>query len=215
MADPTIDVLARFSSRVDSAQQLLTALTNRAPLYVDEFIDAAASSGTSLRAATASVTTERTTTSFSAGGVAAMASIPRQIVFTTAGATPADAPATATITGTDALGAAQTETVTLAQTATTATSTKFFSTVTSIVEAAGDGTAATIAIGLGPYLGLRRKPKIRAGLVHVVNETAAGSRVTNGTFTIPATHPPHGSYLPNSGANGTNDYVLTYELDLT
>lgn len=215
MADPSIDALAR-GLRYDSAQQLYTALvTNRAPIYVDVFTDPAAASATALRNATATVETERTTTSFSAGGVAALAACPRQIVFTTAGGTAADAPATATITGTDVDGNVITETVNLAQTATTATSTQLFASITSIVEAAGDGTDATIAIGIGTALGLRRKPKVRGGVVHVINETAAGSRVTNGTFVIPATHAPYGSYTPNSAADGSRDYVLTYELDLT
>lgn len=213
MADPTVESLAR--GRYADAQLLKTALDNRSPIYVDEFTDPAAASATALRAATATVTTERTTTSFSAGGVAALAAAPRQIVFTTAGGTAADAPATATITGTDVDGNVITETVNLAQTATTATSTKCFKTITSIVEAAGDGTDATIAIGIGTALGLRRKAKARGGTINVINEIAAGSRVTNGTLATPTSAPPNGAYTPNSAADGSRDYVLTYELDLS
>jgi hypothetical protein len=215
MADISVNSLTRVGVPVNVARQLVTFAGARAPIYVDEFTNPIATSGTSLRAATASVTTERTTTSFLAGGVAALADTPRQIAFVTAGTTPADAPATATITGTDANGDAQTETVNIAQTATSATSTKFFSSITSIVEAAGDGTGATISIGIGAALGLRRKAKVRGGVVSVINETAAGARVTTGTFTVPASAPPNGSYTPSSAANGTNDYAIAYELDLT
>lgn len=214
MSDITFESLTRVGVPVQVAKQLVASSGSRSPIYVDEFTNPIAASATALRAATASVTTERTTTSFTQAGVDALADTPRQLVFTTAGSTPADAPASATITGTDANGDAQTETVTLAQTASTANSTKFWSSITSIVEAAGDGTGATIAIGIGSVLGLRRKAKIRAGAVVVACEIAAGTRVTTGTFTIPTTHPPNGSYAPSSAANGTNDYAVAYELDL-
>lgn len=215
MADISVTSLTRIGMSSAQARAIVAASGARSPIYVEEFTDPAAASGTALRAATASVTTERTTTSFSAGGVAALAAYPRQIVFTTAGGTAADAPATATITGTDVNGDAITETVTLAQTATTATSAKFFATITSIVEAAGDGTGATIAIGIGAALGLRRKAKVRAGALMVVREISAGSYVTNGTFALPSAAAPNGSYTPNTAANGTNDYAIAYEVDLT
>lgn len=214
MADLSFTSLTRVGVPVQVARQLATFAGDRSPIYVDEFTNPAAASATALRAATASVTTERTTTSFSAGGVTALADAPRQIVFTTAGTTPADAPASATITGVDVNGDAISETVTLAQTATTATSAKFFASITSIVEAAGDGTGATIAIGIGAALGLRRKAKARAGALMVTREIAAGSFVTNGTFALPSAALPNGSYTPNTAANGTNDYAIAYELDL-
>ena len=214
MADPSIEALAR-GLRYESAQQLKTALSNRNPIYVDDYKNPIVTSGTSLRAATATVTTERTTTSFLAGGVAALADTPRQIVFVTGGATPADAPASAVVPGVDVNGDVITETVTIAQTATSATSAKFFSSVTSIVEAAADGTAATVSIGVGAALGLRRKAKVRAGALVVACEISAGTRVTTGTFTVPASAPPNGSYAPSSAANGTNDYAVAYELDLS
>lgn len=215
MSDISVNSLTRVGVSVALARQLVTFAGDRLPLYADEYTNPAAASATALRAATASVTTERTTTSFTAGGVAALADAPRQIVFTTAGGTAADAPASATITGVDVNGDAISETVTLAQTATTATSAKFFASITSIVEAAGDGTGATIAIGIAAALGLRRKAKVRGGVVNVINETAAGARVTTGTFTIPASALPNGSYTPSSAADAARDYVLAYELDLT
>lgn len=83
------------------------------------------------------------------GGLTLLAAYPRRITFTTAGVTPSDAPATATITGTDYLGAAQVEIVNVGQTATTVSSTGAFKTITSIAYSAADGTAATVAIGFG------------------------------------------------------------------
>jgi hypothetical protein len=117
--------------------------------YTAHIAAAPTNSAAGLKAATATVASPVTLTSADLldAGEAALLAYPRKIVFTTAGVTPADAPATALITGTDYLGAAQTETVNIAQTATTATSTKWFKTITSIAYAAADGTAATVAIG--------------------------------------------------------------------
>lgn len=214
MADISVTSLTRLGMSIARARLLVATFGERPPIYADEYTNPAAASATALRAATATVTTVRTTTSFTAGGVAALADAPRQIVFTTAGGTAADAPASATITGVDVNGDSISETVTLAQTATTATSAKFFASITSIVEAVGDGTDATIAIGIGAPLGLRRKAKVRGGVVHVINETAAGARVTTGTFTIPASALPNGSYTPSSAADASRDYVISYEQDL-
>lgn len=84
-----------------------------------------------------------------APGLAVMATYARRVSFTTAGGTAADAPATATIIGTDYLGAAQTESVNVPQTATVAFSVGAYKTITSIVYSAGQGTGATVAIGYG------------------------------------------------------------------
>jgi hypothetical protein len=214
MADPTVAQLARWSTTFERAQLLVTAFTNRVAMQIDEFTNPAAASTTGLRAATATVTTARTTTSFSAGGVAALAAYPRTITVTTAGATAASAPASVLITGTDVDGAAQSETLVVSQTAATVTSAKLYKTVTSIVEAAADDVDATLAFGFGAALGLSRLPKLRAGAVSVLNENAVGARVTTGTFTLPASAAPYGSYTPSSAADGTRDYAITYELDL-
>lgn len=215
MADPTLDQLARFTSVFERAKLLITAFTNRAPIQIDEFTNPAAASTTALRAATATVTTARTTTSFSAGGVAALAAYPRTITVTTAGGTAADAPASVVITGTDVDGNAQSETLNVSQTAATVTSVKLYKTLTSIVEAVGDGTDATLAFGIGVALGLSRLPKLRAGAVSVLNENAVGARVTTGTFALPASAAPYGSYTPSSAADGSRDYAIAYELDLS
>jgi hypothetical protein len=140
---------------------------------------------------------------------------PRNILITTAGDTPADAPATATITGTAIDGSVQTETITVAQTGTTAAGVKAFASVTSIALPAGQGTGATLAFGTGVVIGLDSKLRSVGGTANggVVKEVANASVVTNGTFVLPATSPPFGSYSPNSAPNGTNDYAVVYMVD--
>ncbi len=180
-----------------------------------EFVNCAAASATGLRAAAATVATTSTATLL-AGGITELNKAPRQIVFTTAGVTASDAPATALISGYDAQGNAQTETVTLAQTATTATSSKFFSgTGLVITFAAGDGTGATIAIGWGAKLGFLWKVKDRQGGVIVLGEWSGGTKVTNGTFVKAATDAPFGSYTPNASLDGATDFVILAERDLS
>lgn len=84
-----------------------------------------------------------------AAGIAQLDGYPNEITFTTAGGTPADAPATVDIAGYDETGAAQTETgLALSQIAGTVTSTKKWrGTGLSVTYAAGDGPGATISIG--------------------------------------------------------------------
>lgn len=180
-----------------------------------EFVNCAATSGTGLRAATATVATTSTATLL-AGGITELNKAPRQVVFTTAGVTASDAPATALISGYDAQGNAQTETVNIAQTATTATSTKFFSgTGLVITFAAGDGTGATVAIGWGAKLGFLWKVKTRQAAVMVLGEWSAGTKVTNGTFVAAGTDAPFGSYTPNASLDGAVDFVVFAERDLS
>lgn len=104
-----------------------------------------------LKAATATVAAPVTLTTADLldAGEALLATYARRLTFTTAGVTPSDAPASADIVGTDHLGAAQTETINLAQTATMVTTTKAWKTITTIDYPAADGTAATIEIGYG------------------------------------------------------------------
>lgn len=184
-------------------------------IAIDEWVDPAAAAVDGLEAATATVAAIRTVTTFEAAGIAALAAGPRNISFTTAGVTPADAPANAVVTGTDVNDAALTETVTVPQTAATGYSAKCFKTLTSVVYPAADGTAATVAIGFGPKLGLHSKIKTRAGLTAPIVENEAGVVVTTGTFEDAATSPPNGSYTPATAADGANDYALTYERDLS
>lgn len=188
-------------------------------LAVDEWTDPAAAAADGLEVATATQTTARTVTSFVAGGVAALAAYPRNVTFTTAGSTPADAPANAVVTGTDINGDALTETITVAQTATISEGAKCFKTVTSIVFAAGDGTDATVAIGFGAVLGLHSKIKSRAGAVAVLMENEAGTVKAGdalaGTYVAAASSPPNGSYAPGTAPDGSNDYTIWYERDLS
>jgi len=190
----------------DLRADLNQVLSPLAAVAIDEFTNAAAAGAADLEAAVATTVAPRTVTTFLAGGVAKLAAYPRNLTFTTAGATPADAPATAVVTGTYR-GTAQTETVTIAQTATIATGLKPFSTVTSVAYAAADGTAATISIGVGAGLGTSQIPKSRAGLVAPTREIAVGVVVTTGALTAV------GLYTPAAAPDGVKDYAVYYEYD--
>lgn len=105
-----------------------------------------------LKAATASSVAIQVYTAASgllAGGVSTLDAQPGRVTFTTAGGTASDAPATATIAGTNAAtDAADTEVVNVSQTAATVSSTKYwYGTGLSVTYSAGDGTGATVAIG--------------------------------------------------------------------
>jgi hypothetical protein len=180
-----------------------------AAITVEEFTNPAAGGAAVLKAATATTVAPATVLAAAllAPGLAILAAQPRNLTFTTAGGTAADAPATAVITGTRN-GVAQTETVNLAQTAATATGVKLWSTITSIAYAAADGTGATVSIGIGDALPLTKTPKSRAGLVSAVREIAIGVVVTTGTLSA-----TNKSYTPASSPDGAKDYAVYYEYD--
>ena len=180
-----------------------------AAIAVEEYTNPIAASATAIKTAIATVAAATTYSGADLNGSIGAGVIPegRNITITTAGVTPADAPATAVINGTYR-GKAQTETITVAQTATIATGVKCFDRVTSIVLPAADGVAATLSFGIGSMLGTRRKPMGRAGGVNLVREVAVGSLVTNGVLTAEG-------YTPNTVPNGTNDYCIYYEWDAT
>lgn len=145
-----------------------------------------------------------------------LADAPRALVFTTGGGTPAHAPANVVITGKDINGNDIKETLALAQTATTATSTRTYAKITSLVFPAGDGVSATIAITFAAPVGLKRKIRSRAGLISPLKEIVNGAVVTSGTFTGPTTTDlPNGTYSPSSAANDASDYAIYYEGDFT
>lgn len=103
-----------------------------------------------LKAATATSASPVTLTESDllAPGIAETAAHARRLVFTTAGVTPSDAPASVVITAHDNAGATQTETLSLAQTAASVTSLKEYDLTTcTIAYAAADGTGATVAVG--------------------------------------------------------------------
>lgn len=174
----------------DLRRDVLDTLAPLAAFTVEEFTNALAAATNNLMAATASVATARTLSPAAtpATGVLTQATLdnlaaaPRQIQFTTAGSTPAHQPATATIIGKDERGKPQTEVVALPQTAATFLSAFFYSDITRIELAAGDGTGATLALGLGSKIGLSQKLRKRAGLAAVLMEIYDGAKVTNGTF---------------------------------
>lgn len=182
-------------------------------LAVLDVVDAATASATALLAATATVAAPVTVSSFVAGGVAALLACPRQLVFTVAGVTPADAPATALIKGWTKAGYIE-ETVTIPQTATTVNSTYFYTRLDSVTYPAADGTAATVAIGTTAALGLPAKAKGRgasSAVFAVRHELTDGAVPTLGVITGPATSKPFGSYAPASAPNAARDYLMTFE----
>jgi hypothetical protein len=193
---------------LDLRRDVGTAMGSMAAIAVDEFTNPAAAGAADLEAATATTVAPRTVTTFLAPGIAKLAAFPRNITLTTAGATPADAPATAVVTGTYR-GKAQTETITVAQTATIATGVEPFSTITSVAYAAADGTGATVSIGVGAGLGTGEVPKSRAGLVSPIREIEVGVAVTTGVLTAV------GLYTPAIAPDGIRDYAIYYEYDPT
>lgn len=202
----------------DLRADVSTTLAPMAAITVQEITNSAAADAAGLLIATSVTIAVQSyaASALLAGGKAALLAFPRNVTFTTAGATPANAPATAVVTGTDINDAALTETVTLAQTATIANGVKAFKTITSIVFAAADADGScTVSIGFGTKFGLAKKIVSRAGLAGAVREIAAGAVVTNGTFVDAATSAPNGTYSPNTAPNGTNDYAIYYEYDPT
>jgi len=201
----------------DLRNDVMRALAPLAAMTVEEFTDVVAASTTAIKTAAATVAAATTYSGAALNGSvgAGLMSPPRQIVITTAGVTPADAPANATITGVDVLGKTISETVNVAQTAAAATSTKCFAKVTSITLPAADGVNATLAFGTGTALGLSLPAKSRAGLVALIAEVVAGAKVTTGTMAAPAAAGPYGAYTPATAPNGTNDYAIFYEYDAT
>lgn len=146
--------------------------------------------------------------------LAAAISPPRNITVTTGGTT-AQAAASAVITGKDINGNALTETLTPSTSAATVAGVKTFASVSSIVEGAAGGTAATLSYGIGAVIGFGKPIKARAGISSLIKEHANGAVVTNGTIVGAATAVPNGSYSPNTAADGTKSYAAWYEYDAT
>lgn len=199
----------------DLRSDLKAAMKHMASIVVEEWTNAAATAADALHDATATVATASTLlpAALKSAGKTALETHPRTITFTTAGVTPAHAPANVVITGTDVNDATISETLVLAQTADIVESVKAYKTITSLVFPAGDGTAATVAVGLGTKFGLKKKIKSRAGLATAIKEIAIGSVVTTGAYTSAATSAPNGLYAPAANPNGTNDYCIYYESD--
>jgi hypothetical protein len=173
---------------------------------------AAASNSLKTATATVAAVVVLTPADFVGSGELAFA---RPVTFTTAGGTPAHAPATAALEGLDVDGKFISETVNVGQTATTVSSTKCYKKLLKVTYAAADGTDATVAIGHGAGLGLARAPKSRAGLIRPLFENQDGAAVSpaSGTLSAAATNPPYGMYTPADPADGTSDYAVFYEAD--
>lgn len=183
-----------------------------AGITVEEFLAPAAAAPAGLAVAAASTVAIQTVNAFLAPGIAALLAGGRNVTLTTAGATPADAPATALVTGTGTDNKPLTETITVAQTATIANGVKIFKTITSVVYAAGDGVGATISIGWGLKLGLTQVPKLRGGASIPTFESLDGVALSPATGVISATNK---SYLPATAPNAAHNYCVYYELDGT
>jgi hypothetical protein len=195
----------------DLRADLTTAFAGMPNLVVEEWTDLEPGTVNAIKTAAATVATVASFSGASLNGAvgAAALSRPRRVTVTTAGATASDAPATALITGLAPDGVtAQTDTITVSQTAATATSTKFFSKVTQIDLPAADGTGATLAFGFSSEVLLRRVPVSRAGLAFALHEVAAGVLVTTGTISV-----ANQSYTPASAPDGSKDYCIYYEAE--
>lgn len=207
---PAIPHIGGKNETGDLRNDVSQALSPMAAIMVQEWTDVPAAAAAGLLAATATVASARTlkASDLIGAGVTALKANARNLVFTTAGTTPADAPANVVVTGKDAGGKNQTETITLAQTAAAATGLKAFSEITSIAYPAADGTGATVSIGTGVALGLAKKPKSRAGLAGLIREISVGALVTTGTVDA-----ANSTYTPAAAPNGTNDYAVYLEWD--
>lgn len=203
----------------DLRKDLQADFAANAAIAVEEWTNAPVASTTAIRTAQATVTTVRTLSGSALNGVlgSGVMDPPRSVSVTTAGVTPANAPATVTINGKDVNGDDLSEVVTVSQTAATVESVKAFKQVTSIVEAAGDGVAATLAYGFGVKIGLGKKIKSRAGAIGALVEITGGARLAadaiTGTLVDAATSAPNGTYSPAAAPDGTRDYALYYEYD--
>jgi hypothetical protein len=197
--------------------ELAKFLSSFVPIDAYEITDAAAAAAAALRAGFATTVAVQVwlAADLLAPGKAALAAYPRRVQFTTAGGTPAHAPATATVAGKDAKGLALEETINLAQTATTADGVKFFSEITSVTFSAGDGTGATIAMGFTAAIGFKETPKLRNAAVAAVQEFTNGvPSGTRGTYITPASGAPYGGVTFNTAPNGTNDYTVYFEREV-
>jgi hypothetical protein len=188
-------------------------------IQTDEFTNVPAGATDAIKTAAASAATPQIFDAADLDGVVGNAEMdpPRNIDITTSVHADIDAVAV-TITGRvrDRTGAlvAQTEDITLTDGGgATDAGAKMFSIVDQVAIPPQSGPGGTVEIGHGPIIGVSQPMKSRAGLLAPLREIEAGSVVTTGTFVAKTIAEPHGSYLPATPPNGTNDYSLTYEVD--
>lgn len=185
---------------------------------VDEYTNEPAADVDGIKAAFASVTSIITYSGTDLDGAVGTSDMdaPRNVTITTGAAgTPADAPATATVTGLDIFNNVITEDITISQTAATVAGVLTYKSVTSVALTAGDGTGATLQIGFGTLMGLSKPLISRAGAAAVLMENDAGTMLAadavTGTFVDAATAGPNGTYEPSTAQNGTADFAVWYE----
>lgn len=202
------------TSSADMKRALGSALGSS--IVCDEFTNPAAPAVAGLQVATASQVADQTVLAAAmlAPGLAALAAYPRNVTFTVAGGTAAEAPTSADIVGIDIDGNALLETVAITAAAATYEGVKAFKTLVSITKKGGTGTGATVAMGFGQKFGLSNTLKQRAGRSAVIQEVAVGVVVTTGTLVSAATSPPYGTYSPAAAPDAAKDYAVTYECTL-
>lgn len=106
-------------------------------------------------------------------------------------------------------GVAQTDTIAITDSATTA-GTKPFDKVTEVDIPAQPDALGSISIGFGAVIGLEKNPKARAGFTTAIREIVDGAFVTTGTFSA-----TNGTYAPATAPNGAHDYAVYYEGDFS
>lgn len=185
--------------------------------YVEEWTDPAAADVDAIKTSFSSAASEQafTTADFDGAVGAGAMSPPRNITITTSASADIDAVGVA-VTGTDIDGNALSETITLTNDGgTTDSGAKAFATVETITIPAQTGTGGSIQIGFGDLIGFAKPIASHAGTPLVLAEIAAGSLVATGTFAGQSTGAPNGTYSPNTAADGSNDYAVTYAIDLS
>lgn len=203
----------------DLRRDIARTMALMAALCVQEFTNPLATAANNMMAATASQVTEDVLLPAVTPAVGALTQAtisnlgtggPRQIQFTVAGGTPAHRAPTATIYGKDVEGKVTSQVLPLPDVAGSVLS-DFFSDIDKIVLAAGSGTGATVAIGLGALLGLAAPVVSRAGRVAVIQEVSAGSVVTNGTVAegaVTAGSVTGSADLSTGGTLGTETLII-------
>lgn len=186
-------------------------------LYVEEFTNPAAADVDAFIATIASaaaIQTFDTAAEFDgATGLSAL-TYPRNVTLTLDTHSDWDA-TTAVVTGLDVFGRTMTENLSIPNGGNaTVSGAKCFSSITSLVIPAQTGAGGTATFGFGAVIGLSKPVASRAGYAFVAAQYTSGTGlVTNGTFVLPATAAPCGSFAPNSAPNGALDYAIAYEVD--
>jgi hypothetical protein len=190
--------------------QLASLFLHGAAIQVEEFTNLPASDDDAFIVNRATATTAESLVPNGAAGTARLAT-PRNILVTTTGAdTEFNFPLNVTVTGTYN-GRPQTEVISLAagESPGTKAGVKPFDSVSRVQISANLTTSGFIKVGTGVGIGTKRKPLARAGLTAPIREISGGSAVTNGTLST------DGLYVPSSAPDGSRDYAIFYEADVS